>query len=96
MFGLDVQKLTEAASLDEAISEFCRFYLERREQETQAAGADQRKRIKLHDEFTPRLSMTLVGLEGSLSRDVTMTVRYAFGSEPVYESSLTLTPHNGN
>jgi hypothetical protein len=96
MFGLDVQKLTEAASLDEAVSEFSRFYLERREQETQAAGDDQRKRIKLHDEFTPRLSMTLVGLEGSLFRDVTMTVRYAFETESSYESILTVTPHNGD
>jgi SNF2-related domain/Helicase conserved C-terminal domain len=95
MFGLDVQKLTDAASLDEAISEFCRFYLERREQETQAAGGDQRKRAKLHDEFTPRLSATLVGLEGSLFRDVTMTVRYAFETGPPYESVLTVTAHNG-
>jgi hypothetical protein len=95
MFGLDVQKLADAASLDEAISEFLRFYLERREQETQAAGTDQRKRAKLHDEFTPRLSVTLVGLEGSLFRDVTMTVRYAFEAGPTYESVLTITPHNG-
>jgi hypothetical protein len=95
LFGLDVQKLADAASLDEAISEFSRFYLERREQETQAAGGDERKRAKLHDEFTPRLSATLVGLEGSLFRDVTMTVRYAFETEPPYESVLTVTPHNG-
>jgi SNF2-related domain/Helicase conserved C-terminal domain len=95
LFGLDVQKLTDAASLDEAISEFSRFYLERREQETQAAGSDERKRTKLHDEFTPRLSVTLVGLEGSLFRDVTMTVRYAFETGPPYESVLTVTPHNG-
>jgi hypothetical protein len=80
--------------VDEAISEFCRFYLERREQETQAAGSDERKRAKLDDEFTPRLSVTLVGLEGSLFRDVTMTVRYAFEPRPTYESVLTITPHN--
>ena len=96
MFGLDVQKLADAASLDEAISEFLRFYLERRERETQAAGTDQRKRAKLHDEFTPRLSAMLVGLEGSLFRDVTMTVRYAFEAGPTYESVLTITPHNGD
>ena len=95
MFGLDVQKLADAASLDEAISEFLRFYLERREQETKAAGTDQRKRAKLHDEFTPRLSAMLVGLEGSLFRDVTMTVRYAFETGPTYENVLTITPHNG-
>jgi hypothetical protein len=52
--------------VDQAISEFCRFYMERREQETRAAGNDERKRKGLYDEFTPRLDMTLVGLEGQL------------------------------
>jgi superfamily II DNA or RNA helicase len=93
--GVHIEKLTVAASLDEAISEFARFYLERREQETRAAGGDDRKRKKLQDEFTPRVEMTLVGLEGKLHREIEVRARYTFDSEPGYESLLTITPHNG-
>src|SRR6266850_754358 len=78
--GLKIEKLRNAAGLDEGISEFSRFYLERREQETKAAG-DERKRRKLQDEFTPRLEMMLVGLEGKLHREVKLRTRYSFDSE---------------
>jgi hypothetical protein len=37
---------------------------------TKCAGDDERKRQKPLDEFTPRLEMTLVGLEGKLHREV--------------------------
>lgn len=91
--GVDSAKLAEAASRDDAISEFCRFYLERRDQETRAAGGDERKRKKLLDEFTPRLDITLVALKGQLHREIRLRVRYAFDSEPSYESLLTVLPH---
>ena len=52
--GLDAQQIKEAASLDDGIAEFCRFYLERREYEIERTD-DERKRKKLHDEFTPSL-----------------------------------------
>ncbi len=94
--GLDIAKLTDAVSFDEAVSEFSRFYLERREQEVRAAEGDERKRKKLQDEFTPRLEMTLVGLEGKLHREMKVRTRYAFESEPGYESVLTITPHSGD
>jgi hypothetical protein len=58
--GINIEHLLETAQRDPAISEFCRFYLERRKIETQAAGDDERKRRKLEDDFTPRLEMTLV------------------------------------
>jgi superfamily II DNA or RNA helicase len=41
------------AQEDDGIAEFCRFYMERRDLEVTAAGADERKRKKLYDEFTP-------------------------------------------
>jgi hypothetical protein len=44
---VNIDPLADAAKLDGAISEFSRFYLERREQDMQAAGADLRKRKKL-------------------------------------------------
>ena len=93
--GLDADKLTEAAGQDDAIAEFSRFYLERREQETSAAAGDARKRQKLHDEFTPRLAMTVVGLDGKVHRAVTVRARYGFDAADSYESTLTVTPHDG-
>ena len=81
--------------MDDALSEFARFYLERREQEARAAGGDERKRKKLQDEFTPRLEMTLVGLEGTVHREVKVRAYYAFDSEPGYEHVITVIPHSG-
>jgi len=93
--GLDLQKLTKAAQDDEAISEFCRFYLERRGEELKSAGADERKRKKLEDDFTPRLQVSVVGLEGEVHRDVNVAVRYSIGGQGTYETTLTVTPHDG-
>jgi hypothetical protein len=93
--GIDTEKLGSAAALDDAIAEFSRFYLERREQEINSAGDDERKRRKLRDEFTPRLDMTLVGLEGRVHREVKAQVRYAFDAESGYDSILTITPNTG-
>src|SRR5439155_23383950 len=93
--GLNVVSLADAAKLDGAISEFSRFYLERRAQEMQAAGGDERKQKKLEDEFTPRLEMTLVALEGKLHRQLEVKAQYKFDAESEYLSTLTVTPHTG-
>ncbi len=93
--GINTGRLADAAKLDGAISEFSRFYLERREQEMQAAGGDERKRKKLEDEFTPRLEMTLVALEGKLYRQLKVRAQYRFDAEFDYSSTLTVTPHTG-
>lgn len=93
--GLDAQQLTEAAQNDSAISEFCRFYLERRAQELNSAGTDERKRKKLEDDFTPRLQVSLVGLEGDVHRDVNVAVHYSISGQSGYETTLTVTPHDG-
>jgi hypothetical protein len=94
LVGVDTDALAATAANDDAIAEFSRFYLERREQEVSAAGTDQRKRRKLEDEFTPRLEMTLSGLEGSVGRDVILAVRYAFPGSPAYESELSIRPRD--
>ena len=62
--GIDTEKVRAAGGRDDAIAEFSRFYLERGRVEMESAGADERKRRKLEDDFTPRIDMTLVGLEG--------------------------------
>src|SRR5437867_1087787 len=61
----------------------------------QAAGGDDRKRKKLRDEFTPRLEMALVALEGKLHRKLSVRARYRFDAESEYVSTLTVTPHTG-
>jgi superfamily II DNA or RNA helicase len=94
-FGLNIESLADVAILDTAISEFSRFYLERRAQEVQAAGGDQRKKKKLEDEFTPRFEMTLVALEGSLHRQLKVKALYRFDADSEYSSTLTVTPHTG-
>jgi len=93
--GINIDSLADAAKLDGAISEFSRFYLERRAQEVQAAGGDERKKKKLEDEFTPRLEMTLVALEGKLHRQLRVKAQYGFDAESEYHSMLTVTPHTG-
>jgi superfamily II DNA or RNA helicase len=93
--GVNVDSLADAAKFDPAISEFSRFYLERRVQEMGAAGGDKRKRKKLEDEFTPRLEMTLVALEGRLHRQLRAKAQYSVNDESDYNSTLTVTPHTG-
>ena len=93
--GVDPEKLTVAAQNDDAISEFCRFYLERREQELRSAGADERKRKKLEDDFTPRLQVSLVGLAGDVHRDVNLQIRYSLDGQGGYETALTVAPRDG-
>lgn len=95
VLGINIDRLADAAQLDDAISEFSRFYLERRAQEMQAADGDERKKKKLEDEFTPRLDMTLVALEGTLYRQLKVKARYSFDAKSEYYSLLNITPHTG-
>jgi superfamily II DNA or RNA helicase len=92
MLGIDTAQLIECGERDEAIAEFCRFYEERRQIELEAAGGDARKREKLNDDFTPRLDMSLVGLEGEVRREVTVRVRYDFARGGDYESEIVVRP----
>lgn len=95
LIGLKTQRLVAAGENDNAIAEFRRFYEERRAIEIEAAGGDARKRKKLDDDFTPRLEMTLVGLEGELRRDVAMRTSYHFEGSPRFESEVIVRPHTG-
>ncbi len=91
--GINLSHLSEAAKLDAAISEFSRFYLERRAEEMKAAGTDERKKKKLEDEFSPRLEMTIVALEGKVYRQVKVKAKYAIEAENEYETILDVRPH---
>jgi superfamily II DNA or RNA helicase len=93
--GLSLERIAEAAAEDPAVSEFRRFYLERREEEIKLAGDDERRRKKLADEFTPQLSMTLVGCEGTLRRDVSVDATFHFEDGSEYMSSVRMRPSSG-
>jgi superfamily II DNA or RNA helicase len=93
--GIDTDRLSDAAERDSGIAEFCRFYIERRVEEMAAAGGDARKRKKLEDDFTPRLELTVVALEGTVHRELTMAVQYRFSDSPPYGSRLTVVPRTG-
>jgi superfamily II DNA or RNA helicase len=93
--GINLEKLAEAASVDEAISEFSRFYLERREYEVSCAGNDERKRRKLHDDFTPRFEASIVALEGNVHRELTVRTRFTIDGEG-YDAVVTTVPRAEN
>jgi superfamily II DNA or RNA helicase len=90
--GLDTAGLTQKAIQDEGVTEFCRFYLDRRKQELEAAGTDHRKRKKIEDDFTPQLEAFLVGLEGTVQRRLQVNGTFDFGSGPPYESVVAVVP----
>jgi hypothetical protein len=94
--GLNIESISEVARLDAAISEFSRFYLERRAQEMKAAGNDARKQKKLEDDFTPRLEMSIVALEGKTYRQIQAKVQYRFDDTHIYANNLVFLPHSGS
>lgn len=89
--GINTDRLSAHATADPGISEFCRFYNERKAQELNAAGMDQRKRKKLEDDFTPRLELSLVGLEGAVHRELMLSISYTLETGS-YKSNLTIIP----
>ena len=90
--GINLEKLAEAASTDEAISEFSRFYLERREHEVNCAGNDERKRRKLYDEFTPRFEASIVALDGNIRRELRARAKFDIGDGEGYEAVVATVP----
>jgi superfamily II DNA or RNA helicase len=90
--GLDPVVVIQKAMQDEGVAEFCRFYLDRRKQELEAAGTDARKRKKIEDDFTPQLEAFLVGLEGTVQRRLEVNGTFDFGSGPSYETVVAVIP----
>src|SRR3984893_5492121 len=90
--GIDGPSVVARATQDPGVSEFCRFYLDRRAQEVAAAGADARKRKKVEDDFTPRLDTILVGVDGTVRRQLRLKTLFDLGSEHKYESSIAVIP----
>lgn len=92
LIGLTMDGLIAKAREEESVAEFCRFYTERLVEELNAAGSSERARKKLEDEFTPRLQVELVGLEGRMSRQVTVTANLKLDNEYMYEVKVAVIP----
>ena len=90
--GLSPAFLAQKAVEDHGVAEFCRFYVDRRKQELTAAGDDPRRQKKIEDDFTPRLEAHLVGLEGSVRRQLTVKGIFDLGTKHEYESSIQVVP----
>ncbi len=93
--GINSASIVEKATQDPGVSEFCRFYLDRRAQELAAAGDDARKRKKVEDDFSPRLDTTLVAVDGNVRRQLRVKARFDLGSKDEYESTITIIPAEG-
>ncbi len=92
--GLDRGLIVDAATRDADVSEFVRFYLERRAQEMAAAGGDVAKSKKLEEDFTPNIETTLVALAGVVKRRARAKVRYQLDNFS-YESVLSIDLNEG-
>jgi superfamily II DNA or RNA helicase len=94
--GVRPELLGAAAEQDPSISEFVRFYKERRDQELAGAGDDERKRKRLEEDFTPKLEMTLVSLQGRTHRRLRVKVEYHLGDPSfTYSNIVSVVPHAG-
>lgn len=93
--GISKDLLSEEVMSDEGISEFCRFYNERLTHELNNTGENSIKKKKIENDFTPRIELTLVGLEGYVRRQVIVEVSYSLNSDNIYKSKLTLIPSSG-
>ncbi len=93
VLGLPNEFLKTKAMEDPGIAEFCRFYLERLTEEVRGAGDDLRKRKKLEDDFTPRVKIEVVGLEGKIYRQLRLRLSYKIKDENIYQSSITVIPN---
>ncbi len=93
VLGLPEEFLKTKAMEDVGVSEFCRFYTERLREEIKAAGDSFEKKKKLEDDFSPRVEVSLVGLEGKLYRDLVVSINYKIDNHE-YSSSLIVSPYN--
>jgi len=89
---LPLETFESNAIKDKAVAEFCRFYQERLQEEIKATGDNDQKKKKLEDDFTPRIDIELVGIEGIVYRRLLVSIAYKIKNEANYESRLSFVP----
>jgi superfamily II DNA or RNA helicase len=90
--GLPADYLKKKALDDDGVFEFCRFYLERLESEIKSAGDDFARKKRIEDDFTPRVDISLVGLEGKVFRNLQVVASYKIKGDYEYSSTLVVRP----
>lgn len=90
--GLSEEVLSKEVMEDEGLTEFYRFYSERLVEELKGAGENEAKKKKLENDFTPRVELTLVGVEGFIRRQFDVRINYKVSTDRTYSSNLTLIP----
>ena len=92
LIGLDTERILENVRADEGISEFCRYYRARCKLELAEGGEDERRQKKITDDFTPRLEVFLVGVNGSVIRKLRLRISYDLRSSDEYISRIAVIP----
>jgi superfamily II DNA or RNA helicase len=84
-----------AVAADGDVGEFCRFYETRRQEQGAKAGADERKRKKINDDFSTRVFAEVVALEGASydAGEISVTVALEDGTE--YGAVIEVVPATG-
>ncbi len=93
--GINLNELSSAAVMDQDIREFCRFYLQRLEEELGCAGDDVRMREKLTTDFTPKLQPSLVGLDGCVKREIKFEIGFSIEGSPLYKCEILVDHETG-
>ncbi len=93
--GLSLESYQEKVMEDIGVSEFNRFYLERLENELKGAGKNSVKQKRIEEDFTPRVSINLVGLEGDIHSELKALIQYQIESIN-YESIIILKPSSSS
>lgn len=93
--GVDESRVLEAALSDHGVADFCRFYRERQAEEVSRAGSDAKRAKKLTDEFTPRVALTAVGLEGVCQPVAYVDVQYRIDKSPTYSDLVVVAGPEG-
>jgi|JI9StandDraft_1071089.scaffolds.fasta_scaffold04900_4 superfamily II DNA or RNA helicase len=89
--GISLESYREKIMDNVGVSEFTRFYLEKLEKELKGAGKNSVKQKRIEEDFTPRVSINLVGLEGDMHIELKAGIQYQIESIN-YESTIILKP----
>jgi hypothetical protein len=77
---------------DKDVSEFCRYYNDRKNYELSSAEGDINKQRKIENDYSPNIDTTIVSVIGDIKRQVKIKIAYEVGAGNTYCSTLVLLP----
>lgn len=84
--------ITQAAESDPDLSAFRRFYQERLQEESQAAGPDPARQQRARDSFEPFLALEVAGMQGRCVEEPDVRIAVAIDGQGDYETILQMSP----